>query len=225
MTKKDLHRKRPRTEIPEPTLRRLPRYLHFLQGIWEQGQMNISAPAIARELNYDPTQIVKDLSYTGAVGKPRVGYVTYELIRIIEDFLSLNTKSEAILVGAGNLGSALLSYDNLSGFGIKIIAAFDVAPTKVGTQIGNVSVMHVSRLNELVTRLKVEIGILTTPARIAQEAVDIMVDAKIKAIWNFTPTFLQVPDSVVVQNTSMYANVAILLQRLKELKNKQYGQI
>lgn len=221
MVKKETYRKHSRTEVPEPTLRRLPQYLNYLQGIWENGQVNISAPAISRDLNYDPTQIVKDIAVTGVVGRPRIGYNTYELVRSIEEFLSFNTKNEAILVGAGNLGSALLAYDNLQGFGIKIVAAFDVDPKKVGTQIGNVSVMHLSKMHELVTRLNIRIGILTTPAKIAQETVESMISANIKAIWNFTPGYLQVPDDTIVQNTSMYSNVAVLLKKLKEATERE----
>lgn len=208
------------TGLPEPTLRRMPEYLHFLQRAWERGVIDISAPYIGRELNLDPTQVVKDFAITGVKGKPKVGYNTYELIQNIEEYIGFNRTNEAILAGAGNLGSAILSYAQFQGFGIKIIAAFDADPSKTGLIKGNVNIFAIERIHELLHRLKVQIGIITTPAAAAQETADTMTACGIKAIWNFAPVTLKVPDDVIVQNTSMYANVAVLLKKHQLLQEQ-----
>jgi len=111
--------------VPEPTVRRIPMYLHYLKQIKEEGTSHISAPQIARNLKMEPTQIVKDLSYTDIVGKTRVGYDIVELIEALEDFLGFNRKNEAFLIGAGKLGSALIGYPGFDEYGFKIVAAFD----------------------------------------------------------------------------------------------------
>ncbi len=204
--------------ISEPTLKRLPVYLHFLQQVWKEGGIDISAPVIGKALNYDATQVVKDLAVTGIKGKPRVGYNTYELIQTIEEYLGFNKTNEAFLIGAGNLGSALLAFSELQSFGLKVIAAFDVDPGVIGTKKGGVNVFHLNRMQELAERLKVVVGIITTPAEVAQETADRIVESGINAIWNFTPVYLQLPEHVIVQNTSMYSNVAVLLKKVNDAK-------
>lgn len=204
----------------EPTLKRLPIYLHYLQKVVKKGVLNISAPYVARDLKYDPTQVVKDLSVTGIKGKPRVGYNTYELVKSIEEFLDFNKRNEAFLFGAGNLGSALISYPALESFGIKIIAAFDINEKKVGEKIGDINVLNTNMFQELAEKLNIKIGILTTPAEAAQETAELMAAGGITGIWNLTPVSLKLPEGVVIQNTSMYSNVAVLLRKMKESNNK-----
>ena len=204
----------------EPTLKRLPLYLHYLQKVVEKGVLNISAPFIARDLKLDPTQVVKDLSVTGIKGKPRVGYNTYELVQAIEEYLDFNKRNEAFLFGAGNLGSALLAYPALEAFGLKIIAAFDVSESVVGTKRGSVNVLHIDRFKELAERLQIKIGILTTPAEVAQQTAELMAEGGITGIWNLTPVSLKLPNHVIVQNTSMYSNVAVLLRKMKDANSQ-----
>lgn len=213
MDKKVSLKQKTKDLVSEPTLKRLPAYLHHLQNALNEGKTRISAPKMAEHLELDPTQIVKDLSVTGIKGKPKVGYDIAELIETIEEYLGFNKNNEAFLVGAGNLGQALLSYHELQGFGIHIIAAFDVDPNKVDTQLGTTRILHIDKLGELADRLGVRIGILTTPVSAAQEAAEALVKSGIKAIWNLTPIKLQLPDDIVVQDTSMYSNVAVLLKR------------
>lgn len=188
-------------------------YLHYLQKIKGNSIKHISAPAMAKVLEYDSTQIVKDLSVTGIKGKPRVGYNTADLIKTIEEYLGFDKTNEAFLVGAGKLGQALLSYHELQGFGINIIAAFDIDPNKIDTKYGNTTILHTDKLGELADRLGVNIGILTTPPQVAQKTAKAMVKSGIKAIWNLTPVKLKLPDNIIVQDTSMYSNVAVLLKK------------
>lgn len=200
----------------EPTLRRLPNYLHLLQQILLDGNLNISAPTIGRELNCDPTQVVKDLSVTGVKGKPKVGYNIYELIKAIESYLGFNKVNEAFLVGAGNLGKALMSYQEGQGLGLKILAAFDVSEHIVGKKCSGIQVLHMDQFMELSKRLGIKIGIIATPAEAAQDIADSMVKSGIRAIWNLSPSFLKLPNDIVVQNTTMYSNVAIMLHKLNQ---------
>lgn len=206
------------TQVPEPTLRRLPGYLFFLEKVRKEGVINVSAPTIGKELKCDPTQVVKDLSVTGIKGKPRVGYNTYELIHTLEDYLGFNRTNEAFLVGAGNLGSALMAYQEHQSLGIKIIAAFDNSPEKIGAHIGGIHVLEYNKLFHLSNRLDVKIGILTTPNHVAQDVAEDLVNCGIKAIWNFTSSKLQLPENIVVEQTSMSAYAAVLLQRLSDLE-------
>lgn len=204
--------------VPEPTLRRLPGYLFFLEKIREEGTMNISAPIIGKSLKCDPTQVVKDLAFTGVKGKPKVGYNTYELIHALENFLGFNRTNEAFLVGAGNLGSALMAYQEHQSLGLKIIAAFDTDSVKIGTHIGGIHILEYNKMFHLSNRLNVKIGILTTPNQAAQGVAEDMVNCGIQAIWNFTSANLVLPEKVIVQNTSMSAYAAVLLSRLNDLK-------
>lgn len=207
-------------QVPEPTLRRLPGYLFFLEKRREEGMLNISAPTIGRALGCDPTQVVKDLSVTGIKGKPRVGYNVYELCRALEVFLGFNSPNEAFLIGAGNLGAALMAYQESQTLGIRIIAAFDANPQKIGTQIGGIHILEYDKLFSLADRLKVKIAILTTPNDVAQQVAEDLVECGIKAIWNFTLTNLDLPDDIIVENTSMSAYAAVLLRQLTDANDK-----
>jgi redox-sensing transcriptional repressor len=214
MSNSDTNKKK--NPVPEPTLRRLPGYLFLLQKIKEEGMLNISAPVIGNSLNCDPTQVVKDLSFTGIKGKPKVGYHIYELIHALEDYLGFNRTNEAFLVGAGNLGSALMAYQEHQSLGLKIIAAFDVDTNKVGKLIGGINVLDYNKLFHLSDRLDVRIGILTTPNHVAQDVAEDMVNCGIKAIWNFTSANLVLPEKIIVQTTSMTSYAAVLLRRLAD---------
>lgn len=203
-----------KVDVPEPTLKRMPTYTMHLKALLQQGVVNISAPAISEELHFDPTQIVKDFAFTGVKGKPKVGYSVVELIHSIEKYLGVDKKNEAFLIGAGKLGQAILSYHALQGFGINIIAAFDVDKSKVDTQYGNIQILHFDKLGELAKRLGVGIGILTVPGSAAQEAAEAMVKSGITAIWNLTPAKLRLSSNIIVQDTAMYSDVAVLLHKL-----------
>ncbi len=208
-----------RRQAPEPTLKRLPGYLYYLEQVREEGILNISAPTIGRELSCDPTQVVKDLAYTGIKGKPRVGYNVYELIHALEEYIGYNQVNEAFLIGAGNLGSALMAYQQEQSLGLRIIAAFDVDKKKIGQNVGGVHVLEYSKLFSLSGRLNVKVGILTTPNHVAQEVTEDLISCGIKAIWNFTSANLNVPEDIIVQNTSIGSYAAVLLRRLNDAEN------
>lgn len=205
--------------VPEPTVRRLPGYLNLLRDMQRRDEQFVTAPAIAKLMHLDPTQVVKDLSFTGISGKPRVGYIVSELVVALEEFLGYNRTHEAFLIGAGYLGSALIQYQGFRESGLKIVAAFDIDKRKVGTELAGVPVFHLDKFRDLASRLHISIGILTTPASAAQPVADLMVGWGIRAIWNFAPIPLIVPDHVIVQDTHIYANLAVILNKLKLAKS------
>ena len=201
--------------VPEPTLRRLPRYYHYLLRVQGTGQEIISATQMAEDLGIHHTQVRKDLAATGSQGKPKVGHRVGDLLASIESFLNWNNFSEAFLVGAGNLGSALLGY-NFEKAGIRIVAAFDTHPAKVGQSVHGIDVHPLNTFEELARERHVAIGILTVPADRAQAIADLMVRSGIQAIWNFAPITLAVPEEIIVENVELYASLAIFSRKLEE---------
>jgi redox-sensing transcriptional repressor len=199
--------------VPEPALRRMPCYLAYLKLAKNDGLKYISSTHIARDMGVDPTQVTKDLSYTSIVGRTRVGYEVEPLIDVLEDFLGFKVMDEAFLFGAGSLGSALLHDHGLAQYGLKIVAAFDINPDVIGMEIEGVHIYHIDDFPKVKTD-KVLVGILTVPVEGAQATADLMVAGGIRAIWNFTPVRIKLDDNIVVQNTSLYAHLAVMFNRL-----------
>jgi redox-sensing transcriptional repressor len=199
--------------VPEPALRRMPCYLAYLKLAKNEGMRYISSTHIARDMGVDPTQVTKDLSYTSIVGRTRVGYEVEPLIDVLEDFLGFKVMDEAFLFGAGSLGTALLHDHGLKQFGLKIVAAFDINPEVIGREIEGVKIHHIDEFPALKTD-NVLVGILTVPVEGAQATAELMVKGGIRAIWNFTPVRIKLADEIVVQNTSLYAHLAVMFNRL-----------
>ena len=200
--------------IPEPTLKRLPLYHRLLKELPAQAGPAISCTEIGRKLHLQPTQVRKDLALAGLTGKPRVGYPIAETIDGIASFLGWEKVNEAILVGVGSLGSALLGYRKFEQCGLRIVAAFDEDPVKFGTRIHGIPVLEWQMLPEFVRRMGVLIGIITVPPAEAQTVADHMVAGGIRAIWNFAPVKLTTPDTVIIHNEDLYCSLAALSQKL-----------
>ena len=192
-------------KVPEPTLRRLPWYLSNVKLLKQKGERFVSSTQISKEINIDASQIAKDLSYVNISGRTRVGYEVDTLIAVLEDFLGF---------GVGSLGGALLRDSGLSHFGLEIVAAFDVKPELVGTTLSGIPIYHSNEFKQKMQEYDVNIGVLTVPIEIAQQITDSMVEGGIKAVWNFTPFRIRVPENIVVQNTSLYAHLAVMFNRL-----------
>lgn len=201
-------------KVPEPTLRRLPWYLSNIKLLKERGEHYVSSTQISKDINVDASQIAKDLSYVKISGRTRVGYEIDELIRVLEEFLGFTNMHKAFLFGAGSLGRALLGDSGLHQFGLEIVAAFDVNPRLVGTQVNDIPIFHTKDFPQKMQEYDVNIGVLTVPINIAQQVTDEMIAGGIKAVWNFTPFRIRVPEHIVVQNTSLYAHLAVMFNRL-----------
>ncbi|ODM25719.1 redox-sensing transcriptional repressor Rex [Clostridium sp. Bc-iso-3] len=202
--------------ISKQTLLRLPSYLSYLKSLPEHGCENVSATMIASALGLNDVQVRKDLACVSKKGRPKLGYVTEELISDIESFLGYDDLNDAIIIGAGRLGGALLSYEGFNEYGLNIVAAFDVDESKIGTEICGKKVLDISKIKELCKRMKIRIGIITVPGHSAQKVCDILVDSGIFAIWNFAPVHLKVPDNILVQQENMAASLAVLSAHLAE---------
>jgi redox-sensing transcriptional repressor len=201
--------------IPEPTLRRLPVYHQYLRNVSQAAVSEyISCTQIAKDLGFISVQVRKDLQMTGAVGRPKVGYNIVEAVKAIEVFLGWNNTSDAFLVGAGHLGLALLGYPEFKDYGVNIAAAFDTDISKVGTEIRGKKILHLKRLAEMIKRLHIKLGILTVPGPCAQEVADLMVQAGIRAIWNFAPVKIYVREGIIVQHENLASSLAVLSKRL-----------
>lgn len=207
-------------KVPEPTLRRLPWYLSTVKLLKEHGEHYVSSTQIAKDTNIDASQIAKDLSYVNISGRTRVGYEIDTLIEVLEDFLGFTGIHKAFLFGVGSLGGALLQDSGLSHFGLEIVAAFDINPELVGTTLNGIPIYHSNHFAEMMKEYDVQIGVLTVPIQIAQSVTDQMVDGGLKAVWNFTPFRIRVPEHIVVQNTSLYAHLAVMFNRLNFNKIK-----
>lgn len=173
---------------------------------------------IAQELNLEPIQVRKDLAITGIIGKPKKGYPVDALIAAVERYLGWDEMHDAIVVGAGNLGSALLGYPEFRIHGLHIVAAFDTDPEKIGRRIHGVTVLNLTDLESTMRNSKVDYAILTVPSPQAQETADTLVKSGIRAIWNFTNAKLKIPDEVVVHRedlSSGYALLSVMLQTKK----------
>ena len=201
-------------KVPEPTLRRLPWYLSNIKLMKEKGEQYVSSTQISKEINIDASQIAKDLSYVNISGRTRVGYNIDALIEVLESFLGFTNMHKAFLFGVGSLGGALLRDSGLQHFGLEIVAAFDVNPELVGKDLDGIPILHSDDFEAKMKEYDVNIGVLTVPINIAQEITNKMVDGGIKAVWNFTPFRIRVPENIVVQNTSLYAHLAVMFNRL-----------
>lgn len=201
---------------PEASLRRLPLYHRFLKTLDPAVRRFVSCPDIGAELKLDPTQIRKDLEAAGITGRPKVGYELAALIGGIEHFLGWDNVNDAFLVGAGSLGAALLGYTKFAECGMSIVAAFDTDPQKVGQRLRDKFVLSLDKLPDLARRMHVHIGIITVPAEAAQEVANLMVAGSMRAIWNFAPIRLRVPEQVIVHNEDLYCSLASLSQKLAQ---------
>jgi redox-sensing transcriptional repressor len=203
-------------DIPEATLRRLPIYYRWLQETAATGTVHaVSCADLARALGLDPTLVRKDIETTGIVGKPRVGYPLGDLVAWIENFLGLNRPKAAVLAGTGSLGSALLGYGKFRSHGMQIVAAFDIDSEKIGQTIHGTEVQPLFCLSDFVRHRRALLGLIATPAGAAQSVADLMVNGGIRAIWNFAPAHIRVPQGIIVQNEDLYYSLASLSFKLE----------
>ena len=206
-----------RKDVSKSVLKRLPVYLSYLRGLPEDGTPYISATALANALGMGEVQVRKDLALVSDGGRPKIGYFRESLIEDINQFLGYDNTTDAVLVGAGKLGRALLGYGGFEAYGLNILAAFDVAPTVAGKPI-----LPMEDLESFCRANQILMGIITVPAQYAQQVCDRMIACGIKAIWNFAPVHLDVPANILVQNENMATSLAVLSMHLQaQIKDKK----
>ena len=208
-----------RKEISKSVLKRLPGYLSYLKHIPEGASPYISATALANALGMGEVQVRKDLAMVSDGGRPKIGYPRDMLIDDIEQFLGYDNTTDAVLIGAGKLGQALLGYSGFAAYGLNILAAFDVAPFADQTEDGK-PIYHISQLENFCHSHKIRMGIITVPGEYAQSVCDQLIQCGIKAIWTFAPTHLEVPSNILVQHENMAMSLAVLSMHLQAQMKK-----
>lgn len=201
-------------EISKSVLKRLPGYLSYLKNLPEDANAYISATALANALGMGEVQVRKDLAMVSDGGRPKVGYLRTQLVEDISQFLGYDNTTDAILIGAGKLGQALLAYTGFEAYGLNILAAFDVEPFADMTKEGK-PVYPLTQLESFCKNNNVLMGIVTVPAACAQQVCDKLIANGIKAVWNFAPIHLDVPANILVQNENMATSLAVLSMHLQ----------
>ena len=208
-------------EISKAVLKRLPGYLSYLKSLNETNSQYISATALANALGMGEVQVRKDLAAVSDGGRPKIGYLRESLVEDIEQFLGYDNTTDAVLIGAGKLGQALLGYSGFDAYGLNILAAFDVAPAAENTEDGK-PILPMEKLECFCKTNKVLMGIITVPVKYAQGVCNQLIACGIKAIWNFAPTHLEVPKNILVQNENMATSLAVLSMHLQaHIKEKK----
>ena len=210
-----------RKEISKSVLKRLPVYLAYLKSLPDDSPPYISATALANALGMGEVQVRKDLALVSNGGRPKIGYLRENLAEDINQFLGYDNTTDAILVGAGKLGQALLGYSGFDAYGLNILAAFDVKPAADRTEDGKL-ILPMEELESFCRTHKILMGIITVPADHAQEVCDKLIACGIKAIWTFAPVHLEVPENILVQNENMATSLAVLSMHLQaQIKEKK----
>ena len=210
-----------RKEISKSVLKRLPVYLAYLKSLPDDSPPYISATALANALGMGEVQVRKDLALVSNGGRPKIGYQRENLAEDINQFLGYDNTTDAILVGAGKLGQALLGYSGFDAYGLNILAAFDVKPATDRTEDGKL-ILPMEELESFCRTHKILMGIITVPADHAQEVCDKLIACGIKAIWTFAPVHLDVPENILVQNENMATSLAVLSMHLQaQIKEKK----
>lgn len=208
--------------VSKATIGRLPAYHRYLKEKMAAGERTVSSTAVAEDLHLNAVKVRKDLAVISSVaGKPKLGFAIADLIEGIDRILGYDNVTDAVLVGAGGLGSALVGYGGFKAYGLNIVAAFDNDPERIDTTLGGVKVFDSKDLVRLVRRLNVLIGIIAVPASAAQSVADELVEGGVRAIWNFAPVHLTLPANIAVKNEDMAASLAILSKRLAEILNSE----
>lgn len=187
-----------KNEFSDRLIFRFSQYYAILRDFTKKNIKYITSNYIAKLLNIDETQVRKDFASICAKGKCRVGYNVVELKKIIGDLLGNNTTKYAFIIGAGNLGTALAQYKKFNEFGLEFKALFDIDKTKIGKTVDSTPIYDLNDLKSKMLEYRVDIAVLTTPNKVAQQVCDFLVSSGIKYIWNFTPSVLSVPKNVNV---------------------------
>ena len=207
--------------VPRPTLQRLPAYLLLLKRLKQNGATHVSCNELAAELSLNPVSVRKDIAAVSSrSGRPKIGFDLDPLILDVEKYLGYSELHQAVVVGVGRLGGALLAYPGFTAYGVEIVAAFDANPALVGGCIAGKPILAADTMSEWCEQHGIEIGVLTVPTSAAQEACDKPVAGGVRGIWSFAPTHLHVPDGILVQREDMAIPLAMLSKHLEDPQNR-----
>lgn len=208
-----------KNSIPEPTLKRLSYYLRYLERIAENGVDIISSKELSKGLGLSDAQVRRDLFTLGGFGKRGVGYDVEKLTSFLNSFLGLAGEQESILIGCGNLGKALLQYKGFKKRKFTITHAFDNDKRVIGKKIAGIEVQDVKNLKRVCLKHNIKYGIISTPASSAQEVVDTMIECGIKAMLNFAPIKVHVPEGIVMSSVDLTTELEWLSYHVHQNQN------
>jgi len=209
-------------KIPEATITRLSIYSRYLKDLERKGVITISSSEIAEGVGVSSAQVRKDLAYFGEFGTKGVGYNVKDLLSYIRKILGLNKTWNIVLVGAGNLGMALVTYQEFKDRGFNIVGVFDNDPSKVGNNIADLTVLPVENISSVIKKYNVHIGIIAVPAKAAQAVADMLVKNNLKAILNFAPINIHLPRDVSIQNVDLSIKLEALTFNLTASRQAEY---
>lgn len=207
-------------QVSITVIRRLPKYHRYLTELIDKGISRISSQELSVLTGFTASQIRQDLNNFGGFGQQGYGYNVDDLHKELGKILGLDTKYNAVVVGAGNLGQAIANYKGFEDAGFKVLSLFDRNPKVIGLRIRDIEIRDMDHIERFIEENNVEIGIITTPKESAQAIADIYIKSGIKGIWNFAPTDLIVPSNVVVENVRLNESLFILSYFLKALEEK-----
>ncbi|SDZ31149.1 redox-sensing transcriptional repressor Rex [Thermoactinomyces sp. DSM 45892] len=203
-------------KIPQVTAKRLPLYYRYLEKLHAIGKQRISSADLSEALQIDPATIRRDFSYLGELGKKGYGYNVTYLLQFLRDFLKQDEVTNVVLVGVGNLGTALLRYNFYRSHNTKIVAGFDEDAAKIGKDIDGITVFGMDRLSEIISLHHVEVAILTVPVNVAQTTTDYLVKKGVRGILNFTPARITAPPPVRIHHIDLTSELQTLIYFLKK---------
>lgn len=196
--------------VPEPTLSRLSLYLRSLRRLVKEGVRTISSAVMERRCGVSAVQIRKDLSYFGEFGRPGIGYDVQHLLSRLTEIMNLDRQHRVVIVGAGNLGSALAGYSGFVLSPFQVVGIFDNNFNKIGRRLWNLEILDVHRLPEVNRELRANLGLIAVPAEAAQEAADLLIEAGIRALLNFAPRMIEVPSEVAIRYVDLTRELEVL---------------
>ncbi len=203
--------------ISNALIRRLPRYYRYVNALYDNGESRISSGALGKSMNLTASQIRQDLCCFGEFGLQGYGYDVENLRAALADILGINNAYKAVILGAGNLGRALIESFEFCQNGFQLVAAFDLDRELVGSKLNGIPIYHLADLETTLTRLQPNVGILTTPRRVASRLANRLAAAGVPALWNFTNVELKLaePEKVIVENVHFADSLFALSYMLK----------
>ena len=202
--------------ISMAVIKRLPKYYRYLEELMKNDVDRISSKELGEKIGFTASQIRQDLNCFGDFGQQGYGYNVKELYNQISSILGLDRGYEAALVGAGNIGQAVSNYSRFENLGFKITAIFDANPKLIGMKIRDVEIMDIDEMTSVLNAHKIDIGIICVPRKNAQIVADELIKGGVRAIWNFAPVDLVVPDYVKVENVHLSESLLTLIYLLNE---------
>lgn len=201
--------------VPAAVMKRLPMYYRYLHALVEEGVERLSSQELSARMGISSSQLRQDLNCFGEFGQQGYGYRIVDLYQAMCEILGVEKRYKTVLVGAGNLGQSITNYEGFRRRGLVIVGLFDMDSKIIGEEINGITIYNIRKLADFLEQEKVEVGVITTPAKVAQEVADILAAGGVKGIWNFAPQPVKVPGQVMVENTHIGDGLLNLFYKMK----------